>query len=206
MSSCKTFRHSTKAMAFFSRASLNPTIALDIAVVFQVSDLFLGASSYGGRGERISTWIGHGAQPSRTHFGCFGWSGSAHSPLRTELPTDPPLVFVNLHPLKPPLSHLSLPTSPPVRPGLPSAPTLTSKVYVPISLRSSSAARAIYVVPTAYSSWLLLTVAAVFSPSKSADAIGRSGSRLRRDGRSPLVETATTRPSTKACQLMLTAL
>ena len=87
--------------------------------------------------------------------------------------------------------------------SLPIAPTSTSRVPNPLAWGSSLPASAAHEVLTTSSMSLFPTsVANVFSSPMSADAIGRSGSRSRRDGRFSRTEAATTCPRTKAWQPM----
>ena len=112
MSSCDTPRHSTKAMAPFSRALLNLAIALFIAHFPGFGNL-AGASSHGVRGGRARALIGREVQLPRTLLRPLGWSGSAQSPCRVGLPTDPPIVLAFQHPR--PHVPLSPPPFPPAR-------------------------------------------------------------------------------------------
>ena len=104
---------------------------------------------------------------------------------------DPRIVLTVQHP------RPHVPPSPP-RPSTPPAPASTSRVPIPLLSAFSSTATAAHELPTVPSIWLLLASGAtVFSSSMSADAMGRSGSFSRRDGRFPWAEAATTRPRTR---------
>ena len=78
-------------MAPFSRAPRNLT-TLFVVVLSRLQNpcgnFYLG---WAGRVRESSDWAGH---TPRTPLGRFGWSGSAHSPLLTELPTDSPLFLL----------------------------------------------------------------------------------------------------------------
>ena len=131
VSCCKTPRHSTTVMASFSRAPLNSTIALFIAVLsrFWTSTV---ASFHGARGRPARALTGHGAQLARTLLRSVGWSCSAHTPNQAGLPMVPPTILTVKHlrspapplpptPAPPPLS-LSCPPPP--------APALTKRVLI----------------------------------------------------------------------------
>ena len=103
--------------ALLSRASLSLTIALSPLSYCPVFGGPAEAFSHGARGGSARALIGHGAQLPRTLLGCFGWSDSAHFPLRTEMPPGRVIIFVvqlPSHPLPPP------------------APASTSRVPIPL--------------------------------------------------------------------------
>ena len=121
MFSCENPRHSTNAMAPFSRAPLNLTIALYIAALYWVWRS-CRSSSHGVRGGRARALIGRKVQLPCTLLRPLGWSSSAHSPDQAELPTDPPIVLAVQHPRlhalpSPPRPSLSLPPPPPPPPS-----------------------------------------------------------------------------------------
>ena len=128
MSSCETPRHSTNAIAPFSRARLSLTIALLLPYFPTFGDP-AGASSDGALGGRARALIGDGAQLPRTLLGRFGWSGSQLISLyQARLSTDHPIVLAVQH-SRPPRSPLSPPPPPPPPPP---ALTLTSRALIPL--------------------------------------------------------------------------
>ena len=140
---------------------------------------FAGASSHSVREGHPRAFIGREVQLPRILLRPLGWSDSAQSPYQAGLPMD----LLNVLTVQHPRPHV--PPSPP-RPSPPPAPASTSRVHIPLLSGFSSTARAAHELPTAPSIWLLLgSGATVFSSSMSADAMGRSGSFSRRDGRFP---------------------
>ena len=121
VSSCETIRHSTNAMASFSRAPLNLTIALFIIVL---SWVWRSCRSFfhGVRGGRARALIGREVQLPRTLLRPLGWSGSARSPYQAGLPTDPPIVLAVQHTRPHALLSPPLPSPPLPSPPLPSPP------------------------------------------------------------------------------------
>ena len=109
-----------------------------------------------------------------------------------------------------PPPHPFLSSPPLTLPPLPPAPlllllTLRSAESLPLSLEGSLPSPGLptncYLHPI-FDFCLLATVTTVFSSSRSACAMGRSGSCLRRGGRFPRAEAATTIPRTRAWQPM----
>ena len=185
VSSCETPRHSTNVMVPFSSAPLKLTIALFIGVLSWVRRSCRSFfPRYVWRARESSDWT-RGTTPTHTPpTPRLAWLSS--------ISQSGWIVLAVQHPPSPP------------RP----TPASASTSRVPISLPwgSSSAARAAHELSTASYFWLLLaSVATVLSSSISTDAMGCSGSRSRRNGRFPRAEVATTRPRTRAWQLIYTA-
>ena len=149
---------------------------------------------YGACGGRAGALTGHGAQLPRTLLRCLCWSGSAHSSFGLECQRILPLLllFYTLSPSFP------SPSPHPLLLLLPLQPEDSLSLFPegPLPLPELE-------IPTASSIWLLSTsVAKVFSSSRSADAMDRSGIRVRRDERFPRAEAAVTSPRAKAWQPM----
>ena len=204
VSSCENPRHSTNIMAPLSRAPLNLTIAFFVAVL---SKLWRSCRSFFPR----RAW--------RARERC-NWP-------RGTTPTHPPpisrLVWLSLFSISDWVASESShcfrcsrallprsPLSPPPPPPLPFPPPPSASFSrfdqwspYPCSSRllfhhqgcSRTAHCMLYLL-------LLATVVTVFNSSRSAEAMGRSGSRSRRDVKFPRAGTVTTRPKNKAWQLV----